>query len=141
MDICRRVRVKRRSACSFGRIEIRSSSEDSQFIMFRNRSRLPLKRRILFATQPEEPVTTKRPWLLACPVLFVPAAPRTNGPFLSFPETEICAELRLVVSRLLSEVENNFSTVVLSPDFTSNDRASGYAVATSFISRTIGCDS
>ena len=42
-------------------------------------------------------------------------------------------ELRLLVAKLLSLVANSFSTVVLSPFFTSSERASGNAVATSFI--------
>ena len=42
---CARVKLMRRSSGSLGRIEIRSSSDDSQFIMFSTRSRLPLNRR------------------------------------------------------------------------------------------------
>ncbi len=51
----------RRSSCSFGRIEIRSSSEDSQFIMFNIRFRFPLKRRNELDIQRELPTTMKRP--------------------------------------------------------------------------------
>src|SRR5207245_6775639 len=39
-----RVMVIRRSSFSFGRMEIRSSSDESQFMAFKARSRLPLKR-------------------------------------------------------------------------------------------------
>ena len=70
MRICAFVNVNRRSSGSFGRIEIRSSSEESQFNIFSAKSRLPLNRSILLATQPELPTTTNRPWL---PVT-VPAA-------------------------------------------------------------------
>src|SRR5262245_20310636 len=137
VDIWRLERFNRRSSCSLGRIEIRSSSELSQFIMFKNRSRFPLNRRILLATQFELPTTTKRPSLEP---FTVPAAPSGSGPFLSFfGSTRISAELRFVVAKLLSEVENNFSAEP--PDFTSTLRASGKAVATSFISRTMAWDS
>src|SRR6185369_7727058 len=64
------------SAGSLGRIEIRSSSALSQFIMFRNRSRLPLNRRKLLAIHAELPTTTKRPL-----PEYVPAAASTSGPF------------------------------------------------------------
>src|SRR5579872_5983518 len=52
---------------SLGRIEIKSSSAESQFIMFRNRSRLPLNRISELPTQVELPTTTKRPLLLYMP--------------------------------------------------------------------------
>src|SRR5713226_6492318 len=96
-DICRLERLKGRSCGSLGRIEIRSSSELSQFIMFRNRSRLPLKRRMLLATQLELPTATKRPSL--APDFTVPAAARVNGPFLSFfGSIRISAEPRFLVA-------------------------------------------
>ena len=60
VDIWRRESDSRRSSGSLGRIEIRSSSELSQFIILRNRSLFPLKETMLFATQPEEPTTTNR---------------------------------------------------------------------------------
>src|SRR5713101_6791010 len=135
-DICRLVRFKRRSSGSLGRIEIRSSSELSQFIMFRNRSRFPLKRRMLFDTQLELPTTTNRPSFAVA--FTVPAAAMASGPFLSFfGSMRISAELRLLVAKLLSEVANSFSA----GDLTSRVRASGKAVADSFISRTIAWDS
>src|SRR5581483_7742126 len=46
---------------SLGRIEIRSSSAESQFIIFKNRSRLPWKRMSELPSQVELPTTTKRP--------------------------------------------------------------------------------
>src|ERR1035438_2618629 len=52
---CAWVMVMRRSSCSLGRIEIRSSSEESQFMVFNARSRLPLKLRKEFAAQAELP--------------------------------------------------------------------------------------
>src|SRR5580700_2025195 len=57
------VRFSGRSSVSLGRMEIRSSSEASQLIIFVNRSPLPSWRdpaRLLVA-QAEEPITTKRP--------------------------------------------------------------------------------
>src|SRR6266446_8962271 len=124
-DICRLERFKRRSSGSLGRIEIRSSSELSQFIMFRNRSRFPLNRRILLAIQLELPTTTKRPSLAVA--FTVPAAASGSGPFLSFfGSMRISAELRFVVAKLLSEVENSFSAEAPEPpDFTSIVRANG----------------
>src|SRR6266571_713601 len=128
-DICRLERLNGRSCGSLGRIEIRSSSELSQFIMFRNRSRFPLKRRILLATQLELPTTTNRPSFAVA--LTVPAAASASGPFLSFfGSMRISAELRLLVAKLLSEVENSFSAEAPEPpDLTSRVRASGNAVA------------
>src|SRR5579859_829022 len=97
IDICRRDSISRRSSGSLGRIEIKSSSELSQFIMLRNRSRLPLKRRMLLAAQLELPTATKRPSL--APVFTVPAAASVSGPFLSFfGSMRISAELRFVVA-------------------------------------------
>src|ERR1700757_3838482 len=65
--ICARVIVMWRSSGSFGRIEIRSSSEASQLIVFRARSLFPLKRRKPLAAQDELPTTTKRPCELSFP--------------------------------------------------------------------------
>ena len=67
---------------AFGRIEIRSSSDDSQFTAFTARSRLAWNPSIALSTKPEEPITTKRPASFGLPVLYVPAAPSMNGPFL-----------------------------------------------------------
>src|ERR1700674_40593 len=97
IDICLRDSIRRRSSGSLGRIEIRSSSELSQFIILRNRSRFPLNRRILLAAKLELPTATKRPSL--APDFTEPAAPRARGPFLSFfGSMRISAELRLVVA-------------------------------------------
>src|SRR5438094_9324405 len=57
---CARVMVIRRSSCSFGRIEIKSSSDDNQSIVFNARSLLPLKRMNELVAQEELPITTKR---------------------------------------------------------------------------------
>src|ERR1700674_4111889 len=54
-------RFSGRSSGDLGRIEIKSSSAVSQLIIFRNMSRLPLKRMKLLPTQSELPTTTKRP--------------------------------------------------------------------------------
>ena len=67
--ICAFVIVIRRSSGSFGRIEIKSSSEESQFIAFIARSLLPLNVRNELATQEELPTTTKRPSEFSFPVL------------------------------------------------------------------------
>src|SRR5205814_48882 len=108
-----------------------SSSDVSQLIMFRNRSRLPLKRMKLLPSHKEPPTTTKRPGVLP---LYVPAAASASGPFLSFLGSSLMlGELRSVVARLLSLVLKSLATEVLSPFLTSIDRESGKAVATSFI--------
>src|SRR5258706_6463849 len=133
---------RRRSSGSLGRIEIKSSSAVSQLIALRNRSRLPLKRRILLEIQEELPITTNLPSLLLSPLLYVPAAPKTRGAFLSrLGSRRISAQFRLVVAKLLAEVENSFSALVLSVDLTSTVRASGSAVAVSFMSLTMACAS
>src|SRR5260370_34033919 len=103
MDIWLRFRARRRSCGSLGRIEIRSSSWLSQFIMLRVKSRLPLKRRILFAIKPEEPTTTNRPWgeppaAVGLGTAVVPAAASANGPFWSLLGSSFTSGLlRLVV--------------------------------------------
>src|SRR5262245_27687477 len=56
-----RLSASRLSSGSLGRIEIRSSSDESQLIMFRLRSRLPLNRIQLLAMKPDDPTTTTRP--------------------------------------------------------------------------------
>src|SRR5579859_2387988 len=58
---CERVIVMRRSSRSLGRIEIKSSSEESQLMVFKARSLLPLKFRKPLASQEELPTTTNRP--------------------------------------------------------------------------------
>src|SRR5713101_4346691 len=67
--ICARVMVMRRSSGSLGRMEIKSSSEESQFMAFRAKSELPLKLMKELAAQAELPMTTKRPWEFSLPVL------------------------------------------------------------------------
>src|SRR5271157_1915291 len=85
-----------RSSGALGRMEMRSSSAVSQLIMLRNRSRLPLNRMKLLPTHMEQPTTTKRP---GAGPLYVPAAARVRGPFLSFlGSMRMEPELRLVVA-------------------------------------------
>src|SRR5690242_13927614 len=67
--ICALVIVIRRSSGSFGRMEIKSSSDDSQFIAFSARSRFPLKLIKEFAAHCELPTTTNRPCEFSLPVL------------------------------------------------------------------------
>src|SRR6266436_9704831 len=81
---CAFVIVIRRSSGSFGRMEMRSSSEESQFIVFSAKSRLPLKPKNELAAHAELPITTKRPWEFSFPLLYVPAAAIVIGPFLFF---------------------------------------------------------
>src|SRR5487761_2228654 len=140
METWRAFMFRRRSSGSLGRIEMRSSSELSQLKMFRNRSRLPLKRRNEFEHQLDEPMTTKRPLASPAP-LYVPAAPSTSGPFLSFADCLISPEDRFTVAKLFSVVEKSFSTVVLSVLFTSSDLAMGKPVGVSFIVLVMACDS
>ena len=66
---CAPVMLTLRSSGGFGRMEIKSSSEESQFIAFIARSLLPLNERKEFATQEELPTTTKRPSEFSLPVL------------------------------------------------------------------------
>src|SRR5437879_7273228 len=115
--------VIRRSSCSFGRMEIRSSSDESQFMAFKARSRLPLKRRNELAAHPELPMTTKRPCEFCFPVLYVPAAPMVIGPFLFFGSLgSIRGESSLFVARLGSDDAHNFSTLVFSGFLTFDQR-------------------
>src|SRR5205823_10014085 len=65
---CARVIVIRRSSRSLGRIEINSSSDASQLMVFIARSRFPLNEINPLATQSELPTTTKRPWGFSFPV-------------------------------------------------------------------------
>src|SRR5258708_5084816 len=67
--ICALVSVMRRSSGSLGRMEIKSSSEESQFMALSARSRLPLKLMKELAAQAELPITTKRPCEFSFPVL------------------------------------------------------------------------
>ena len=138
--ICARVIVMRRSSGAFGRIEIRSSSEESQFIVFNAKSRLPLKFRNEFAAHAALPITTKRPCEFSFPVLYEPAAAIVSGPFLFFGSFgSMSGEFSFVVARLESDELNNFSTVDLPSLLMSIERTSGKPVAVPFISATIGC--
>src|SRR5580692_6848381 len=134
--------VMRRSSCSFGRIEIKSSSDASQSTAFNARSLLPLKFRNEFAAQDELPTTTKRPCESCFPVLYVAAAAMVSGPFLFFGSLGSTAgELKLLVARLLSDESNNFCTEVLSLFLMSKERESGNPVAVPFMPSTIACES
>src|SRR5215467_8055318 len=66
---CECVMVMRRSSCRLGRIEIKSSSEESQLIALSAKSSLPLKPMKRFAAHVELPITTKRPCEFSLPVL------------------------------------------------------------------------
>src|ERR1017187_512503 len=105
--------LRGRSSGALGRMEMRSSSAVSQLIMLRNRSRLPLNRMKLLPAHMELPTTTNRPGVVP---LYVPAAARVSGPFLSFlGSMRMEPEARLVVAKLLALVAKSFSTVVFSP--------------------------
>src|SRR5215831_17958532 len=110
---------------SFGRIEMRSSSEDSQLTMFVNRSRLPNRfdPARLFTAHCDVLVTINR--LLVFPLDTVPAAAMVSGPFLPFLISIAPPAPMSLTATLLSVVPNSFSTVELPVDFTSRDRASG----------------
>src|SRR5437879_7774040 len=91
-----------RSSWGLGRIEIKSSSDESQFTAFSARSSLPLNPRKRFAAQPELPITTKRPSEFSFPVLYVPAAAIVSGPFLFLgSRTLTSGALKLLVAKLL----------------------------------------
>src|SRR5215472_1236062 len=66
---CAPVMLTLRSSGGFGRMEIKSSSDESQFIASSARSLLPLNEMNEFATHEEEPTTTKRPSEFSLPVL------------------------------------------------------------------------
>src|SRR5256885_8017517 len=91
--------VIRRSSGSFGRIEIKSSSDESQFTVFNAKSRFPLKPKNPLAAHSELPITTKRPCEFSLPGLYVPAAPIGIGPFLFFgPFGSMCDEFNFSVA-------------------------------------------
>src|ERR1700720_2715737 len=120
--ICACVMVIRRSSRSFGRMEIKSSSEESQFMVFSARSRLPLKFRKELAAHAELPKTTNRPCEFSLPVLYVPAAASVSGPFLFLGSLgSISGELSFEVARLESEELNRFCTVDLPSFLTFSD--------------------
>src|ERR1700687_1333762 len=101
---CAPVMLTLRSSGGFGRMEIKSSSEESQFIAFNARSLLPLNERKEFATQEELPTTTKRPCEFSFPVVYVPAAAMVSGPRLLFGSLGFMLGVsNLVVARLESE--------------------------------------
>src|SRR5579863_6500800 len=134
--------VIRRSSSCLGRIEIRSSSDASQSMVFRARSLLPLNLMNELAAHDELPTITNRPCESCLPVLYVPAAAIVIGPFLFFGSFGSTAgEFRLVVARLVVEESNNFWTVVLSPFLIWIERDNGNPVAVPFMPFTIGCDS
>src|ERR1039458_7871634 len=123
---CAPVMVMRRSSGSFGRIEIRSSSEESQLMAFSARSRLPLKRMKVLAAHNELPTTTKRPCEFFLPVFRVPATASVSGPFLFWRSLGfIAGGSNFEVARLDSEELNSLVTVVLSVFLISKERASG----------------
>src|ERR1035441_9445648 len=101
------VSVSGRSSGSFGRIEIRSSSEDSQLIMLPSRSRLPSERepRILFCAHSEVPTTMNLPGVA---LLNVPATPRVRGPFFPFLGSIAPPGPMPVTATLSSVVANSF---------------------------------
>src|SRR3990172_6657039 len=120
-------------------MEMRSSSEESQFIAFIARSLLPLKSMNELEAHVELPTTTNRPSLSGVPVLKVPAAPRGSGPFLFLGSCGLNeGELRSSVARLLSDDVKSCSTAVLSIFLVCMDRASGKPVATPFKPLTMG---
>src|ERR1700722_17934204 len=136
---CAWVMVMRRSSCSLGRMEIRSSSDESQFMVFNARSRFPLKFRKELAAQAELPKTTNRPCEFSLPVLYVPAAASVSGPFLFLGSLgSISGELSFDVARLESEELNSFCTVDLPSFLKLSERDSGKPVAVPFISLTMG---
>src|SRR5579862_7594658 len=138
---CARVIVTLRSSGGFGRIEIKSSSEESQFIVFNAKSGLPLKLRNEFAAHAELPITTNRPCEFSFPVLYEPAAAIVSGPLRFFGSLgSISGEFNFVVAKLESDELNSFSTLDFPSLLISIERTSGNPVAVPFISVTIGCD-
>src|SRR5579883_3034390 len=136
---CDRVIVMRRSSRSLGRMEIKSSSEASQLMVFKARSLLPLKLMNPLLSQEELPTTTNRPWEFSLPVLQVPAAAMASGPFLLLGSLTLTAgELKLLVARLVSDESNSFCTVLLSVFLISKERERGKPVAVPLISLTMG---
>src|SRR5260370_2549895 len=129
-----------RSSGAFGRIEMRSSSEESQLTMFTIKSRLPSERdpAMLFCAACDVPTTTKRPW--GEPPR-VPATASVSGPFFPFVGSTAPRALIAVVATLASVVATSFETVVLLTDFVSSERANGYAVGTRVSGSVMGCDS
>src|SRR6202521_5641626 len=137
---CAWVMVTRRFSVGLGRMEIRSSSDDSQFMALSAKSRLPLKLMKEFAAQDALPITTNRPCEFSLPVLYEPAAAIASGPFLFFGSLgSMFGESSLLVAKLVSEDENNFSTVVFPALLMSSERDSGKPVAEPFISFTMAC--
>src|SRR5260370_4244794 len=113
-----------RSSGAFGRMEIRSSSDESQLTMLTIRSRLPSERdpTIEFCAASEVPRTTKRPWEEP---LSMPATASVSGPFFPFDGSTAPRALMDVVATLASVVSTSFERVVLPADCASNERARG----------------
>src|SRR5581483_4704098 len=127
-------------------MEIRSSSELSQFIMLRKRSRLPPgNRKVAFTAKRELPTTTKRPCTFSLSVRYVPATAREKGPVLSLLGSSlIWPEAKLLVAKLREVVWNNFSRktlLFLESGSGSTLRERGNRHATFFMSWVIGWDS
>src|SRR5690348_5442590 len=103
----------------FGRIEIKSSSDESQFTELTNRSRLPSWRdpAKLFTAHNDVPDTTNRPCLVP---EYVPAATRVSGPFLPFFGSTCPPGPISLVAMLSSVVATSLSTDVFAPAFVSS---------------------
>src|SRR6266851_1999660 len=129
-----------RSSGAFGRMEIKSSSEESQLTMFTIKSRLPSERDpvMLFCAAREVPTTTKRP---CGEPLSVSATASVSGPFFPFVGSTAPRALIDVVATLASVVATSFESVALPADFVSSVRANGYAVGTRVSGSVMGCDS
>src|SRR5229473_3862521 len=120
----RLVMLSGRSSGAFGRMEIRSSSEESQFTMLTIKSRLPSERdpTMPFCAASEVPRTTN------CPCgepPRVPATARVSGPFFPFVGSTAPRALMEVVATLASVVSTSFESVVLLTDCVSSERDSG----------------
>src|SRR5713226_1973185 len=113
-----------RSSGDFGRIEIKSSSEESQLTMLTIKSRLPSERdpAMLFCAACEVPTTTKRP---CGELLKVPATASVSGPFFPFVGSTAPRALIEVVATLASVVATSLESVVLLTDCVSSERDNG----------------
>src|SRR5713101_3273089 len=111
----RLVMLSGRSSGDFGRMEIRSSSEESQLTMLTMRSRLPSEREParLFCAAREVPTTTKRPW--GEPPR-VPATASVSGPFFPFVGSTAPRALMELVATLASVVATSFERTALPED-------------------------
>src|SRR6266849_4303859 len=120
----RLVMLSGRSSGAFGRIEIKSSSDESQFTMLTIKSRLPSEREptMPFCAASEVPRTTKRPW---DEPLRVPATASVSGPFFPFVGSTAPRALMEVVATLASVVATSLEIVALPADCVSSERDSG----------------